>query len=197
MASVKFDFDADKAIAVITLFASSRLPEMTKGKLCKLLFLADHLHLVRYGRPITGDWFAALPHGPVPSETLDALDVVESRLVAPNQLAARLAAVLSVDYRYEYPRLSATAAVEIDSLSRSDLKVINQIVLEYGHLTFRQLRALTHEFDAYKSAWERRPSSRMNFEEFFGDEEPEAISGVKEEMIENADLSEALSVVHH
>jgi uncharacterized phage-associated protein len=197
VACVAFRFDADKAVAAVTILASSDLPELTKGKICKLLFLIDHLHVVRYGRPVTGDWFAALPHGPVPSETLTALDVVETGAEARTEIARKLFAVLSVDSRYEYPRFWTAAPVEVDSLSRSDLKVIDEIVRIYGHMTFRQLRALTHEFDAYKTAWQRKPSSRMAFEEFFGDEEPEAIRGVKEQMIENAALSEALSGNHH
>jgi uncharacterized phage-associated protein len=187
-------FDSDKAVAAVTLFASKGLPETTKGKICKLLFLADHLHVVRYGRPITGDWFAALPHGPVPSETLDALDAVEMG-VGNTDAARKLAPALTVDHRYQFPRLSADQAIELDSLSRSDMKVIEEIATKYGQMSFRQLRSLTHEFDAYKNAWERRPSSRMNFEDFFGDEEAEAIEGVKDEMIENAELSEALTAV--
>jgi hypothetical protein len=39
----------------------------------KVLFFADVNHLNNYGRPIVGDDYVALPHGPVPQTTYDIL----------------------------------------------------------------------------------------------------------------------------
>jgi uncharacterized phage-associated protein len=69
-----FEFDADRTVAAIVYLALRKVPELTKWKICKLLYLADRMHLARYGRPITGDVYYALPWGPIPSYTLDALD---------------------------------------------------------------------------------------------------------------------------
>ena len=44
---------------------------MSHMKLIKLLYLADRRALVRWGRPITCDWYVSMPQGPVPSFTLD------------------------------------------------------------------------------------------------------------------------------
>lgn len=193
--AVSFTFDPDKAVAVISLLASRGLPELTKGKACKLVFLADHLHLVRYGRPITGDWFTAMDHGPVPSNTLDLLDALEQGLPT-SDAALALIQHLSLDRSYQYPRLAAPGPIQLDSLSRSDIKALDEVIVKYGQMSFNQLRALTHEYEAYKTAWNRRtgPSSAMTFEEFFDGYEVEAIAGVREEMLENAALAEALSV---
>ncbi len=37
----------------------------------KLLWLADRLHLIRYGRTVLHDSYNALPHGPISSKTMD------------------------------------------------------------------------------------------------------------------------------
>jgi uncharacterized phage-associated protein len=192
--AVSFEFDPDKAVAVVSLLASRGLSEFTKGKACKLVFLVDHLHLVRYGRPVTGDWFTAMDHGPVPSNTLNLLNAVEEGL-RTSEAAIALIEHLNLDRRYKYPRMSATEPLRIDSLSRSDSKVLKEVIEKYGQMTFKQLRALTHEYEAYKAAWERHtgPASDMTFEEFFEGNEAEAIAGVKEEMLENAAIAEALS----
>src|SRR5437899_12988053 len=77
--AVAFTFDVEKASAALLYLASRDLPAFDKGKACKLLFLADKLHLVRYGRPITGDHYWALEHGPVPSTVLNLINDVEKK----------------------------------------------------------------------------------------------------------------------
>ena len=37
------------------------------------MFFADKEHLLDYGRPITGDSYVAMEHGPVPTSTRDIL----------------------------------------------------------------------------------------------------------------------------
>ena len=37
------------------------------------MYLADKEHLVRHGRPIVGDHYHKLPHGPIPTRGLDML----------------------------------------------------------------------------------------------------------------------------
>jgi uncharacterized phage-associated protein len=190
--AVRFDFDNDKAVGVICLIASAGLPGLTKGKICKLIFLADRLHLVRYGRPITGDDLYAMAHGPVPSKTLNLLGALEAGSDDPE--VSRLAGFVALDRRFQYPHFQAIRQAELDSLSSSDLKVLEEVIREHGQKTFRELRALTHEFDAYKKAWEARIENRglMRFEDLFEDEDPDAIEGAREEMLENASLREAL-----
>ena len=63
----------------LAFFSQRGVTDLTKLKAAKLLFFADKLHLNRYGRPILGDCYFCLDHGPVPSFSLnemnDALDV--------------------------------------------------------------------------------------------------------------------------
>jgi uncharacterized phage-associated protein len=65
--AVQFEFDYEKAVAASVYIASQNLSALTMGKLFKLLYFSDKDHLVRHGRPMTGDYYAAMKDGPVPS----------------------------------------------------------------------------------------------------------------------------------
>jgi uncharacterized phage-associated protein len=93
--TVEFQFDFDRTLAAILYLASKDLPELTKSKICKLLFLSDKLHLVKYGRVITGDRYCAIPHGPIPSRTLNLLNEVIGENVHEEQ-GKKLAAALEL-----------------------------------------------------------------------------------------------------
>ena len=194
---IAFTFRPRKAIAAICFLASRNLPELTKGKVDKLLFLADKLHLVRYGRTVTGDWYAALEHGPIPSHIDNLLDALENEVQGYEDLEV-LEARVALDRRFRYPRL-VSRGIDDDfveeNLSQSDLQIMRTIVETFGHRTFAELRGYTHELPAWENAWESRgaaQSAEMRFEDFF-DEDEEALPGAKEEATENSALREYFS----
>lgn len=190
---VSFEFQFPKTKAAILYLAQCGMPEFTKGKLCKLLFLADKLHLVQYGRPITGDSYAAMEHGPIPSCVLNILDAIEAETPRTSE-AIELAAALNLDRRFRYPRLMPAARPKLTNLSESDIEVLNEVVRRYGTKSFTQLRHLTHDLPAYEKVWEdperTAGSVPMRFEDFF-EEDESSLAGVMEEMIENGKLHEA------
>jgi len=188
---VCFRFEENKAMAALVWIASRsmRIAELDKYKISKLIFLADKCHLVRYGRPITGDVYCALPYGPVPSNTLDLLNQLEK---GSNE---RLAQLLELDRRYRYPRLSAISdTFARQQLSESDRAALDWAVDHFGHMTFDELKAITHQMPAYRKVWDEKPEHRnsepMSYEDFF-EEDPEAVAGAFEEMLENDELRKA------
>jgi uncharacterized phage-associated protein len=188
--AVEFKLDWDKAVAAVTYLASRNVPELTKGKLCKLVFLADKYHLVRYGRLITGDSYFAVENGPIPSVTLDKLNDVEQ------ERGERLATLIALDRKFSYPRLSAKETYGIENLSDSDVMALNYVIEKFGKMNWLELRALTHELPAYKKAWEHRGDAKrvpMVFEDFF-EEDEDAIAGTFEEMLESDALGKLLAV---
>jgi len=66
---LKFKFDQEKAVSAI-LYISKRLIEAEGNiepdfhKIFKILYFADQKHLANYGRPIIGDHYIAMEHGP-------------------------------------------------------------------------------------------------------------------------------------
>jgi uncharacterized phage-associated protein len=189
---VQFEFKFKKAKAVLLYMVDQGVPGLTKGKACKLFFLADKLHLVRYGRPITGDSYAAMEHGPIPSHMLDILDEIEAETINTEN-AVDLAAALEIDRRFRYPRIKAHEKPGIKFLSESDVEVLNEIIGRYGRESFLELRHLTHTMPAYERVWEDPErvgrSVPMRFEDFF-EEDENAVAGVLEEVIENNALRE-------
>ena len=188
--AVAFQYDFENAKAAMVYIASKEPRSLDVYKLCKLVFLADKLHLVRHGRPITGDNFCAMEYGPVPSNTYRVLD----RMVSENFTDERvvdLSSHLAIDRSFAYPRFSVKQEAPIDFgefLSRSDMKALDEVIELHGNKSFDELKALTHEMPSYKRAWhdpERQANNPgMPYEDLF-EEDSDAMRGASEEMIEN------------
>lgn len=187
---VEFDFDFDKFLAALHYLAVRRVPELDKYKVCKLLFLADKYHLVRYGRPIIGDRYCPLPHGPVPSRSLDLLNefIKSENEECEDKEVSRMSDVLDLDRKFQYPRFMAKrkmGADEIEALSKSDIEALDHVIKTFGAKGFYELKSLTHSAYAYKRAVEELAD--MRYEDFF-EEDADAIEGALEEMLESFEL---------
>lgn len=186
---ISFQLDLDRTREAILYIASHYKVGLEKYMICKLLFLADKYHLVRYGRTITGDRYVAMQHGPAPSSALDSLNAV----LAGEDRTSELATALEVNPRFQYPRFVAVAAPDLESLSESDIEALDEVLAQFGSKSFPELRAMTHEMAAYQNAWDNRGnknSAPMAFEDFF-EEDSDAIAGVLDEAIENSLLRKA------
>ncbi len=191
--SVRFNFDEEKAVAAIAYLSSRGISDLSKGKICKLIFLADKHHLVRFGRPVTGDKICAMENGPVPSKTLNMLNRF---LENEDDPAVRmLKDNISIERNFLRPHFHADEFALADFLSVSEVEALDSTVARFGQKTFSELRAMTHDMTAYKKAWDGdRPHSspEMAFEDFF-DEDDDAIDGAREEMIENFRIQKAFA----
>jgi uncharacterized phage-associated protein len=193
---VAFNFDIEKAVAaLLCLAADPRVTALDKYKAGKLMFLADKYHVVRYSRPIFGDFYKALPWGPVPQNLLRSVDaVIEGRVNFDH--ATRIARAIKLDRSYENPRIGPAEQPDRGALSDSDIEALDYVILEHGKKTFDELMALTHHMAAYRKVWEARKrgskQALMRYEDFF-DEDSGAVAGAREEMIENAELRKSFS----
>lgn len=181
--AVRFTFDIDKTIAAATYISSKQLPDLTIGKMFKLLFLADKDHLVRYGRTITGDGYAAMKDGPVPSKLYDLVKEAKVKALTPS--AKKLSLGFKLDKASDdRAHIVAQAPLDPMQLSRSDIAALDRTIETFGAMSFAQLRKITHDTPAYEKAWHGSGSSPMKFEDFF-ENDPYALVGAKEEMLEN------------
>jgi uncharacterized phage-associated protein len=193
--AVAFEYDFENALAAMVYIAAKEPRSLDVYKICKLVFLADKLHLVQHGRTITGDQICAMEYGPVPSNTYRVL----SRLISETPGDSRvdvLSSHLNIDRSFSYPRISERkdAPIKFDEfLSRSDMRALDEVISLHGAKSFDELKALTHEMPSYKRAWHPERSANnptMLYEDLF-EEDSDALRGTLEEMIENDELRKA------
>lgn len=113
----------------VVLYILSKSPErsMNRLKLVKLIWLADRLHINKYGRKITKTSYVAMPHGPVASEILDLLKS-DSDAIKP--LGTNNVALENPDLKY----LSSTDIESLDYIYDS-LKDNDRFELrDFSHL---------------------------------------------------------------
>jgi uncharacterized phage-associated protein len=138
-----FALDREKAFEAV-LYVAAKLRRPTLHCVAKLLYHADRLHLSRYARPITGDRYVAMKHGPVPSATYNVLKTIRGDERVP--LPAGAAESLRVENGYEIRPLRAA---DLDVLSASEVECLDAAVREHGHKTFTQLTEESHD-----AAWQ-------------------------------------------
>jgi uncharacterized phage-associated protein len=192
------EYRFDKVLATILFLARAgdRVTRLDKKKIISLLYLADRLYLMRYGRPIYGEDYRALPEGAVPQRTLDRLDEFEDGK-RPGRDIVRLQECLELRRvpGHKYPVYAPKAAPDLDALSALELETINEVIERYGRMTYGQLSPIIHP-PAWGKAWERKPTNknawRMLYEEFF-EGDPDMTEGAREHMLEDSRIKRTLS----
>lgn len=140
--SIRQSFDREKAIESV-LFVAKTIPDYYP--LLKVLYLADKLHLERYGRLINGDNFSAMKNGPVPSCTYDLIK------------EAKRATDKGEDRGFGFDVKQFTVVPQRnpdkESLSETDVECLNEIVESFKHKTWA-LKDASHD-EAYKAYWKK------------------------------------------
>ena len=162
----------DKIVEALLYLAHER-PGADKYQAVKLFYLADREHLARYGRPITFDNYYALWYGPVASTTLDLLNGASPALFGANEKI--------LPFKTEKGMVKARSGkesettfirepfrpVKLDLFSKSDLKVLDEIISKYRDASFDDLYNETHKHFAYLNAWEHRRFGGERAEMFY------------------------------
>lgn len=133
-------FDPDKAVEAI-LYVASRVSGDLYTTL-KLLYLADKLHLHRYGRFVFGDEHYALPYGPVPQGAYDLIKFVRGDAGNASTFEYQPAReAFAVDGNTIRPLREPDAM----TFSESDEECMNRAVADFGSLSFNELKSETHD----------------------------------------------------
>ena len=145
-----FKFDEEKAVSVILYIAKKLIEDKNKvkpdfHKIFKILYFADQKHLAMYGRPIVGDYYIAMDHGPVPSKIYDILKVVRGDSLFED--TKEFGKYFDVRGRYAYPK----QAPDMDVFSESELDLIDKSIEKNKYLSFLTLREKSHD-EAYRKA---------------------------------------------
>ncbi len=109
-----------------------------KKKLAKLLYFADFDLYEKRQIPLTGDIYKALPMGPVPS----SLEKVTTKM-KKNRM-------LTIENIEEHEGYNATAIYrclknpDVSVFDKDEKKILDRVILKYGHLNGKQLEELSH-----------------------------------------------------
>ncbi len=170
-----------------------RVPDLTKFRASKLLFFADKYHLTRYGRPVIGDTYARMDHGPVPSQSYNYMNDLVSSVGFPRHARPhidRLSYFLDVDTRPEYPSFVSKRDPDLAVLSESDLEALEFAVHKYGKLSTSRLWRAAHD----DPAWKNTADHWIDYEQFFDQADPQqrAVLELAREHQENDALLDSL-----
>ena len=130
------DLNLEKVVEVINYLAS-KISDLYKVKLMKLLWYSDMLNFKRYGRSITGLAYCVLPMGAVTEghEQIMMLDGVSCEIKVFDNIA------------YEF---KPTPGFKVKLLSSSELEVIDKVISACGSLNTTQIIDKMHDEEAYK-----------------------------------------------
>ena len=174
--SLRFQFNAEKFVNAVAYLAQA-CPNSTKLTICKHLYLADKEHLVQYGRPVVGDHYYKLPHGPIPTRGLNMLRGKAG--AAENALFEKYVSVIGDSV---HPKQPANRKV----FSKSDIEVLDRVVKKYGRWSPSALRNETHSQAPWRDS---ENSCAIDYALFFeGHPEAEGVKDLAEQEQESRDL---------
>jgi uncharacterized phage-associated protein len=189
-----YGFNLEKFISAMTYMAH-RVSDLTKLRASKLLYFADKYHLTKYGRPIIGDVYIRMDHGPVPSQSLDFMN----EIVQPSGIQGmeqptldKMERYLAVEKKGKYPKFLAKMDPDTSVLSESDIEALNYSISAFGNVSISVLHNAGHN----EQAWLRTPSNqRIDYRLFFDEEDPaqrELLSLIEESQETESFLTDGL-----
>ncbi|MFB9112110.1 Panacea domain-containing protein [Xanthomonas arboricola pv. corylina] len=147
-------FDVQKAIAAIGYLVEQTGESMYP--LMKMMYLADKIHLERFGRFIAGDSYVAMARGPVPSHAYNLVKCVRGDI----QDKALADGRQYFEYVHGTHELKLKVQPDYDELSGSDVDCLDEVVGIYKRLGKWAVRDLSHD-TAWSKTWERKKGGRV------------------------------------
>lgn len=140
---MEFRFNETKAAQAAAYLLRKR-GGLTYGQILKLLFLADRKKLLERGTPITGDRVASMDHGLLLSILLNVIRYGKAGPYGEewHRYVSRPGGDNELDI--------CAIRDDTDDLSKYELGILDEVDAKYGHLTFTQLRTLTHALPEYR-----------------------------------------------
>ncbi len=143
---MSFPFEPEKALEAL-VYVAQRTPGHDMYKALKALYVADKLHLSRYGRLIYGERYSALPYGPVPQFAYDA-----ARSVNDGRSCAIPAELLATSLCRFGDQLRPRREPDLLELSKSDVECLDEAIRDLAFDSFEEVKRKTHD-----SAYEATP----------------------------------------
>ena len=151
--TLKFSFDEEKALAALSFIATQQ-SGLSPLFVSKVLFFADKWHINRYGRPIIGDSYIAMPRGPVPSTVKNYIDEKWNWVGKPVNFDKFVTVAVSGGLRRLLP---GEEAADMELLSESDRECLSEAIEFCRGKSADELSRITHFEKAWVNAAANRP----------------------------------------
>lgn len=164
------EFNLKKWVQVINFFAKKEQEKtwvaIDKLKVLKLVWIADRLHLRRYGSPIVGDTYFAMKMWPVASTIKNICEKNEQFL--PNKAKEYINEYLS---KLLY-KIRSKKEVDYSYFSDSNLAILEQVFETFWNRKSSKLVDFTHEYPEWTKFKDKLASweiiqAEMNYLDFF------------------------------
>lgn len=196
MSHLSFQFAFPKLTATIAYFAMRGVPLLDQLKTVKLLYFADKEHLFKYGRPIIGDTYFCMQHGPVASFSKNVIDDTLNGDSAEGDSELLRYVDVVPPGAHRYATFKTKAEPDLSQLSQSEVEVLDDVIQRYGPKSGWALRELTHRDECWKQLYGNRPSGQnrvpLPYEEFFmgADSEAQETLALAQEEQKDRDLAQ-------
>ncbi|MBU1032839.1 SocA family protein [Patescibacteria group bacterium] len=160
-----------KATQALNLLAEKKDGRINKMKAIKLIYLADRLHLRKYGRPIVGDVYWAMKLGPVGSSTKKIAELSD---MPANVLAYAKKYIKPVDARKQsFTSVESIKKPDLNVFSKSDIECLEAIYERFSDKDQFELADLTHEYPEWSKHKKEidggKTRAKMDYKDFFAD----------------------------
>jgi uncharacterized phage-associated protein len=169
---LSYNYNFEKFVAAMTHMAM-KVADLTKLRAAKLLYFADKYHLTNYGRPIIGDFYVRMDHGPVPSQSLDLMNELVSPYVIRGAKRPTLNAMqqyLEVDSNGKQPKFVAKKKADYSALSESDVEALDKSIALFGKASITRVWNAGHNERSWK---ETPPHQKIDYRLFFDESSAE------------------------
>ncbi len=161
---ITFNPNKDKILEGLVWIASKK-PGLTRYYFVKIMYLAEKLHLKKYGRPIYGDPLYALEFGPVPTITYDL--VKEDFSFRTEDMADAFYSALSVsDTPNGHKAFTAKRPPDLDWFSVSDIECMEKAFNAFSDRSFAEIMDNTHREPEWRAAGE---NGKIDYEKILDD----------------------------
>ena len=156
-----------KATQALNFLARKKDGTINKMKAIKLIFLADRLHLRKYGRPVIGDMYWAMKLGPVGSKTKRAAELD----LPVDVLSYTKKYIKPVDEKKQ--SFTSIKETDLDVFSKTDLECLETVYDTFSDKDQFELAELTHKYPEW-AKYQRELKTgkkrvRMDYDDLFAD----------------------------
>lgn len=156
-----------KATQALNFLAEKKNGKINKMKAIKLIYLADRLHLRKYGRPIVGDIYWAMKLGPVGSR----IKLVAELDIPSNVLAYTKKYIQSADIKKQ--SFISLKSPDLGVFSKTDIECLESVYNFFGDNDQFELAELTHQYPEWKKHERALRSGKkrlsMKYDDFFAE----------------------------